>query len=157
MRAYEARGPAYFSTPATSLVLALEVGLREILETGMRDRFALHDRVGRVMRAAWLDMGLTLVPVREELAANTLSAIKLPGGAGASLVGGILEHGVIVAGGLHPEIRDTYFRVGHMGYAATRPEMLCRTVAAVGGALRDRGVEVDTDSAVAAASGVLSG
>jgi alanine-glyoxylate transaminase/serine-glyoxylate transaminase/serine-pyruvate transaminase len=157
MRAYEARGPAYFSTPATGLVLALEVGLREILGSGgVRDRFALHDRAGRAMRAAWLAMGLELVPVREELAANTLSAIKLPQGAGPSLVGGIGEHGVIVAGGLHPEIRDTYFRVGHMGYAATRPDMLRRTVAAVGAALCERGVEVDTDAAVAAASEVLS-
>jgi alanine-glyoxylate transaminase/serine-glyoxylate transaminase/serine-pyruvate transaminase len=157
MRAYEAREPAYFSTPATNLVLALEVGLREILAGGMRSRFDLHGRAGRAMRAAWRGMGLALVPTREELAANTLSAIKLPPRVDPSVVGEILAQGVIVAGGLHPAIRNTYFRVGHMGYAATQPDMLYRTVMAIGIALRERGVAVDPDSAVAAARAVLVG
>jgi alanine-glyoxylate transaminase/serine-glyoxylate transaminase/serine-pyruvate transaminase len=155
MQAYEERRPAYFSTPATNLILALEVGLREILEAGMECRISLHERAGRAMRAAWRGMGLALVPAGEELAANTLSALKLPAGVDPSVVGGILKHGVVVAGGLHPEIRDTYFRVGHMGYSATQPEMLLRTVAAVGLALRDRGAVSDPDGAVAAASAVL--
>ena len=149
--------PAYFSTPATQLLPALEVGLGEILESGMDARFALHERAGQAMRAAWRSMGLELVPVRDELAANTLSAIRLPPGVDPTIVGGILEHGVVVAGGLHPEIRDSYFRVGHMGYAAGQPEMLLRTVAAVGAALAERGVALDPDSAVAAAGAVLSG
>jgi alanine-glyoxylate transaminase/serine-glyoxylate transaminase/serine-pyruvate transaminase len=156
MRAYEARKPAYFSTPATNLVLALEVGLEEILERGIQGRVALHDRVGRAMRAAWRSMGLSLVPARDELAANTLSAVKLPRGVDPSLIGEILEQGVIVAGGLHPAIRNSYFRVGHMGYAATQPEMLYRTLTAIGVALRARGVAVDPDSAVAAARAVLA-
>lgn len=155
MRAYEARRPAYFSTPATNLVLALEVGLREILEGGIQGRFELHDRVGRAMRAAWRSMDLALVPARDELAANTLSAVKLPRGVDPSVIGEILEQGVIVAGGLHPEIRNTYFRVGHMGYMVTQPEMVYRTVTAIGIALRARGVAVNPDSAVAAARAVL--
>ena len=52
-------------------------------------------------------------------------------GVDASLVGRVMERGVVVAGGLHPEIKDRYFRVGHMGYAATRPEMLERTIEAI--------------------------
>jgi alanine-glyoxylate transaminase/serine-glyoxylate transaminase/serine-pyruvate transaminase len=156
MRAYEARKPAYFSTPATNLVLALEVGLREILESGIQGRFAVHDRVGRAMRAAWRSMGLALVPARDELTANTLSAIRLPRGVDSSVIGGILTQGVIVAGGLHPAIRSTYFRVGHMGYTATQPDLLYRTVTAIGIALRERGVAVDPESAVAAARAVLA-
>ena len=155
MRAYEAREPAYFSTPATNLVLALEVGLKEILDGGMQGRFGLHDRVGRAMRTAWHSMGLALVPARDELAANTLSAIKLPQGVDPSVIGDILAQGVIVAGGLHPDIRNTYFRVGHMGYAATQPDMLSRTVTAIGVALGARGVAVDPEAAVAAARAVL--
>jgi alanine-glyoxylate transaminase/serine-glyoxylate transaminase/serine-pyruvate transaminase len=156
MRAYEQGRPAYFSTPATNLILALEVGLREILESGINARTALHDRVGQAMRAAWRSLGLGLVPVRDALAANTLSAVKLPDGVDASVVGGILERGVVVAGGLHPEIRHTYFRVGHMGYAATQPEMLLRTVEAIGAALRDRGAGSGPDAAVAEAGAVLT-
>ena len=78
-------------------------------------------------------------------------------GVDAALVGRILEHGVVVAGGLHPAIRDRYFRVGHMGYAASQPEMLRRTVVAVCAALAERGVALDPEAAVAAAGAVLSG
>ncbi len=155
MRAYEERRPAYFSTPATNLILALEVGLHEILESEIRNRFVLHEIAGRAMRAAWSAMGLGLVPVREELAANTLSAVILPDGVEPTIVRGILEHGVVIAGGLHPEIRNTYFRVGHMGYAATQPEMLTQTLEAVGAALRDQGVELNPEEAVEAATSIL--
>ena len=30
--------------------------------------------------------------------------------------------GVVVAGGLHKAIKDTYFRVGHMGVSALQPQ-----------------------------------
>ncbi|MFY9821246.1 MAG: aminotransferase class V-fold PLP-dependent enzyme, partial [Thermoanaerobaculia bacterium] len=39
-RAYEERKASYFATPATTLVMALEAGLGEILETGIKARFA---------------------------------------------------------------------------------------------------------------------
>jgi alanine-glyoxylate transaminase/serine-glyoxylate transaminase/serine-pyruvate transaminase len=156
MQAYEERRPAYFSTPATNLLLALETGLEEILDGGIEQRIALHAVVGRAMRAAWEALGLSLVPVREELAANTLSAVMLPDGvAAADLIGGATERGVVIAGGLHPEIRTRYFRVGHMGYATTRPEMLLRTVRAVAGALQSAGATADPDAAESAAAAIL--
>lgn len=150
MDAYEEGRPSYFSTPATNLVLALRAGLEEILEGGIDARITVHERAASAMRAAWEALGLQPVPVRGELIANTLSALCYPEGVDASLVGKIAARGVIVAGGLHPEIRETYFRVGHMGYAATREDMLTRTVEAVGGGLRDAGVEVDLTAAVEA-------
>lgn len=155
MRGYEERRPVYFSTPATNLILALEVGLHEILDSEIRNRFSTHARAGRAMRAAWSCMGLSVVPLRDELAANTLSAIRLPDGVRPTLVRRILEHGVVTAGGLHPDIRDEYFRVGHMGYAATQPDMLLRTVAAIGAALREEGFDLDPEAAREAASSVL--
>jgi len=52
-------------------------------------------------------------------------------------------------------VKTTSFRVGHMGYAVTRPDYLQRTVEAVGGALRELGMEVDLEGALAAfASGL---
>jgi alanine-glyoxylate transaminase/serine-glyoxylate transaminase/serine-pyruvate transaminase len=155
MTAYEEGRPAYFSTPATNLVLALRTGLSEILEDGMEARFALHERAGGAMRSAWRVLGLDLVQADEDLAANTLSALRYPDGVDASVVGKIAARGVIVAGGLHPEIRNEYFRVGHMGYAATREDMLLRTVEAVGGALHDAGSDVDPAAAVTAAREAL--
>ena len=150
MAAYEARRPSYFSTPATNLILALEAGLGEIVAEGIEARVERHRRAARALRAAWRTLGLEPLPVREELAANTLSALYFPPGAGPSLVGRIRDHGVLVAGGLLPALKDRYFRIGHMGYAVTRPEMLRRTVAAVADALRDEGLSVDREEALAA-------
>ena len=157
MKAYEARKPAYFSTPATNLILALEAGLGEILEDGIENRVSKHQNAAGAMRAAWDALGLKSVPVRSELQAATLSALYLPEGIEApAVVGGTARNGVVIAGGLHPEIRTRYFRVGHMGYAITRKEMLLRTVEAIGGALRDAGAEVDPASAVSATESALS-
>lgn len=146
-RAYEERKPSYFATPPTSLVMALEAGLGEILEGGIESRIAAHERAGAAMRRAWSALGLRAVP--GPLAANTLSALYFPEGVDAMLVAKIAARGVTVAGGLHPAIRTRYFRIGHMGYAVTRPDMLQRTVEAVAGALRESGAEVDAEAAVA--------
>ena len=157
MQAYEARKPSYFATPATNLVVALHAGLEEIVATrlgdasGMEARFRLHERSASAMRAAWKHLGLSLLP-EDALAANTLSAIRYPDGVDASLVGRIEEQGVVVAGGLHPACKATYFRVGHMGYSATRAEDLLRTVEAVAGALGG-----DVAGAKGAAESILDG
>jgi len=157
MKAYEARKPAYFSTPATNLILALEAGLGEILEDGIESRVSRHQDAAGAMRAAWDALGLKPVPVRPELQAATLSALYLPEGIEApAVVGGTARNGVVIAGGLHPEIRTRYFRVGHMGYAITRKEMLLRTVEAIGAALRDAGAEVDPARAISATESALS-
>ena len=116
----------------------LDAGLGEILAEGMEARFGLHERAAARMRRAWDELGLRPVPVRPDLEAWTLSALWFPDGVDAALVGRIGAEGVIVAGGLHPAIRTRYFLVGHMGYAATRPEMLDRTVEAVRHALGAR-------------------
>ncbi len=45
-----------------------------------------------------------------------MTAIYYPHGLSASdIIPRLLERGVVVAGGLHKEIKDKYFRVGHMG------------------------------------------
>lgn len=150
MQAYEARKPSYFATPPTNLILALAVGLGEILADGMESRFALHERGARALRAAWDVLGLRPVPTRAENVAHTLSALRFPAGVDATLVGKVAERGVFVAGGLHPAIRTEYFRVGHMGYALTRPDFLMRTVEAVAGALLSFGHPADGDAAVKA-------
>ena len=159
--AYEERRPSYFSTPATNLVRALDVSLKEQLAsrhgdlTGMQARFALHQRAADAMRAAWEAMGLQLLVASPSLAANTLSAIRYPDGVDASLVKRIAARGVIVAGGLHPKHKSEYFRVGHMGAVVERPEALLRTVEAVATALSEGGHAVDAKVARQAAEAQL--
>jgi alanine-glyoxylate transaminase/serine-glyoxylate transaminase/serine-pyruvate transaminase len=148
-RAYEERKPSYFATPATSLVMALEAGLGEILEDGIEARIEAHARAAAALRNAWRALGLRSVP-RESVTGNTLSVLLFPEGIDGGLLPKIAARGAIVAGGLHPAVKATSFRVGHMGYTVTRPDFLRRTVEAVGGALRELGADVDLDTALAA-------
>lgn len=138
MRAYEARKPSYFATPATNLILALDAGLGELTTAGVPEVIRRHQRVADAMRAAWKQLGLTLLGPWEN-AANTLSAIRYPAGIDAALVGTIGANGAVVAGGLHPEHKAEYFRVGHMGYATTQRSWLEQTVRAVEVALNHHG------------------
>ena len=151
MRAYEARQPSYFATPAVTLVSALSVALNEILAgAGVSETVQRHQARADALRGCWRALGLQTVPVREALCANTLSALRYPSGTDASLVAAIAARGVIVAGGLHPAIKSEYFRVGHMGDVLNHPTKLVRTVDAIAGALADKGVPVDDDALAAA-------
>ncbi len=94
-------------------------------------------------------LGLRSVPA-PALTANTLSALYFPAGIDATLLPRISARGVAVAGGLHPALKANSFRVGHMGYTATRPDYLRRAVEAIVGALQEGGAPADPTAAVAA-------
>ncbi|HSO77285.1 MAG TPA: alanine--glyoxylate aminotransferase family protein [Bacteroidales bacterium] len=138
MKAYEERRPSYFGTPAVNLVAGLEVSLGIILKEGMDSRFARHQRLARSFRAAIMDMGLKMIPLSEEISASTLSAPYYPEGVqGAAFMKAIAVSDVILAGGLLPEIKEKYFRVGHMG-SVTNGDILA-TVSAIDNALKSTG------------------
>ncbi len=146
--AYEERRGSYFSTPNTTLIHALRVSLDEIVaKGGITGRLAEQQRVADEMRAAWRTLGLSLMCVRESDAANTLSAVRYPAGVGPELVGAIKERGIVVAGGLLPGFKEQYFRVGHMGFVIERPDLLRRTVRAIGEALVACGHPCDVQAA----------
>ncbi len=157
MKAYENRSPSYFATPATSLMAALDVALNEMVGDGksMDAVFSLHKRSAEAMRAAWQVLGLELLPKVPAEVAHTLSAIRFPQGIDGQLMGAIAQRGVIVAGGLHPKLKASYFRVGHMGDVLLRPQDLERTVRAVGEALNALGHKCDTDMAAQAMYEIL--
>ncbi|MGD8969064.1 MAG: alanine--glyoxylate aminotransferase family protein [Anaerolineae bacterium] len=115
MQAYEAREPGYFGTPPVNLIWALTVSLGQILDEGMDARFERHRRFSSAIKAGVTALGLTQVPVSVDRAATTLTAPYFPEGVDRSLLGHIKAAGVILAGGLHPEIKARYFRIGHMG------------------------------------------
>lgn len=118
MRAYEARTPSYFATPPVNLIRALRVSLGQIDAQGVEQRCARHAQVSRAFKAAVTALGLRQVPTSPSHAANTLSAVYYPSGAGvdaAKLLPAMVAGGVVCAGGLHKDIKSLYFRVGHMG------------------------------------------
>jgi alanine-glyoxylate transaminase/serine-glyoxylate transaminase/serine-pyruvate transaminase len=116
MEAYEKRSVGYFGTPAVNLIWALNVSLGQILEEGMEPRFRRHRALSRACKAAVAALGLEQVPTEPAFAANTMTAPYYPDDITAGdLLPRIKAGGAVVAGGLHPEIRAKYFRVGHMG------------------------------------------
>jgi alanine-glyoxylate transaminase/serine-glyoxylate transaminase/serine-pyruvate transaminase len=149
MQAYEDRRPSYFSTPATNHILALAVSLDEILADGMQRCFERHEKAGAAMRAAWEALGLELL-CEPEHAANTLSAVRYPDDVGPELLGAVKKQGVVVAGGLYQGLKQSYFRVGHMGYSTNDQTHLTRAVEAIGRALVECGHEADVDAALEA-------
>ncbi len=148
MEAYEEGRPSYFSTPATNLILALAAALAEISADGVAARVEAHRRAARGLRRAWRVLGLQPVPVREEVAAHTLSTLRFPDGLDGELVRRVADRGVLVAGGLHPALKRSSFRIGHMGWTVTQPALLERTVEAMAGALGDSGLAVSAGEAL---------
>lgn len=150
MEAYESGRASYFATPAVNLVCALEVSLGQLLAEGMEARFARHVRLARAFREGCRALGLQSLPLREEVTANTLSALYYPEGVDAGLVAAARAEGVVLAGGLHPELKARYFRVGHMN-AVSESDVLA-TVGALERALARVGHRASSPGAGVAAA-----
>ena len=154
MEAYEARRPSYFGTPPVNLICALNVSLGQILAEGMEARFARHRRLGEACKAAIGALGLDQVPTDPAHAAATLTAPYYPEGiTGPDLLPKVKAAGAILAGGLHPQIKARYFRIGHMG--ATKPGDLLATIGALETGLQGCGYAFEPGVGVAAAQRVL--
>jgi len=93
---------------------------------------------------------LEQVPLKPCYAANTMTAPYFPGGVtGPDLLPRIKAAGAILAGGLHPEIKARYFRIGHMGPA--RLGDVLATVGAIEVGLAECGYRFEPGVGVAAA------
>ena len=145
MEAYQARRPSYFGTPPVNLIYALDVSLSHILAEGLEARFRRHQRMSAACKAGIAALGLRQV-ARPEAAANTMTAVYYPGGAGPQMLKGVLEAGVILATGLHPQIKNEYFRMG----SVSGGDILV-TLAAIEQGLAQAGHRFEPGSGVAAA------
>ncbi|HEX9115631.1 MAG TPA: alanine--glyoxylate aminotransferase family protein [Anaerolineae bacterium] len=149
MQAYEARGSAYFGTPAVNLIFGLNISLGQILAEGMEARWARHQAISRACQAGIAALGLGQVPLGPECAAHTMTAPRYPADVNAALLGKIGKAGVVLAGGLLPAIKTEYFRIGHMG-AVTLGDILA-TLAAIESGLAESGCPIAPGAGVAAA------
>ena len=152
MEAYEARRPSYFGTPAVNLVWALNVSLGQVLDEGMDTRFARHRRLSDALKAAITALGMKQVPVSAERTATTLTAPYYPDGVDSSVLGHIKEAGIILAGGLHPDIKARYFRIGHMGVVSASDVLA--TVGAIEKGLAQVGYAFEPGVGLAAAQAI---
>jgi alanine-glyoxylate transaminase/serine-glyoxylate transaminase/serine-pyruvate transaminase len=154
MESVESHAPLYFGTPPVNHIWALDVSLGQILEEGLEARFDRHRRLSEAFKAAVSALGMKQVPVRPEVTATTLTAPYYPAGVDAAVLRQINEAGVILAGGLLPEIKTRYFRVGHMG-AVTSSDILA-TIGAIEQGLAAVGYDFEPGLGLAAAQSLMS-
>jgi len=116
MEAYEARRATYFGTPAVNLVCALQVSLEQIVKEGMDVRFERHANISRACKAGIRALGMGQVPLDDTMAAHAMTAPRYRQGIEPGrFLAEMSKAGIIVASGLHPAIKNEYFRIGHMG------------------------------------------
>ena len=147
-RAAQAKLDAPF-TPATSLVVALDVALGMILEEGLDAAFDRHVRLGRACRAGVKAMGLELFSPDDDSAA-VVTAIRAPAGVDADELVLTLRdrYGMTLAPGQGP-LKGKVFRIGHIGWFDVFD--IATALAAVELALADAGVELERGAAAEAA------
>jgi len=143
MNAYQERKPSYFGTPPVNLIMALETSLKIIDKEGISNRVNKHKELASGFRSAISALGLKILPSNNYEAANTLTAVYYPSGIEAgSFLRSISSLDVILAGGLLPEIKSKYFRVGHMGAVSTND--IITTLSAIEYALKREGHEFES-------------
>jgi serine---pyruvate transaminase len=147
-RAAQGKLDAVF-TPATSLVVALDVALALLLEDGLEAAFERHVRLGRACRAGAKAMGLELFSPDDDSAA-VVTALRAPEGIDSGeLVLTLRDRfGITLAPGQGP-LKGKVFRIGHIGWFDVFD--ISTALAGVELALAEAGADVERGVAVTAA------
>lgn len=144
-RAAQAKFDAAF-TPATSLVVALNVALGLLLEGGVDAAFTRHVRLGRACRAGIKAMGLELFSPDDDSAA-VVTAVRVPEGIDSGdLVLALRDRfGITLAPGQGP-LKGKIFRIGHIGWFDVFD--IATALAGVELALAEAGADIERGVAV---------
>ncbi len=112
-----ANATGYFPyTPATNMLYALDAAMDMLLEEGLDNVFARHDRHAEATRRAVRAWGLEIQCAEPRHYSSSLTAVRLPEGHSANaLRAAILEKfNMSLGNGLGP-LNDRVFRIGHLG------------------------------------------
>jgi len=118
MQAYEKGNPMYFATPPVNLIYALHASLTRITKStiSLEERFSLHREASQKVKKALEELGAKQVPLDPYFSANGMTAAYYPDGKAASdIIPKLAKDDITIAPGLHRDIKDKYFRIGHMG------------------------------------------
>jgi aspartate aminotransferase-like enzyme len=110
------------TTPAISLLFALDAALDVVLEDGLENVWARHDRLGKAFRSGLERIGVEVL-AEPGYESASVTAFKAPNGLSSSdLQQRIADAtGIVIATGQGP-LADTHNRVGHMGWTE-QPEL----------------------------------
>ncbi|GAK64453.1 PLP-dependent transferase [Moesziomyces antarcticus] len=119
MKAYEAGTGAYFATPPTNLIYALHASLTTITKgsPSLEERFQQHVATSDRVKDFVSQLGLQqLAADGKKDGAHGMTAVRYPQGVKATdLLPKLVAKNIVVAAGLHKQVKDEYFRIGHMG------------------------------------------
>src|ERR1019366_7792079 len=106
------------TTPAVSVIFALQEGLAMLREEGLDNVWARHARVGRMIRAGGEAMGMKLLAA-EGHRSDTVTAVHSPADAPGALKNLLTtlrtRHSLVLAGG-QESLQGKIFRIGHLGF-----------------------------------------
>ena len=105
-------------TPNWHGVAGLNAGAELILNEGLENSFARHERVATHCREKLGELGLSLFPAFEAEPSPTVTAVKMPHGfTWSEFDAALRKHGLAVGGSYGP-LAGKVFRLGHMGTQA---------------------------------------
>jgi alanine-glyoxylate transaminase/serine-glyoxylate transaminase/serine-pyruvate transaminase len=135
-----ANAQGYFpSTPATNLLYGLDAAVDLLLEEGLDNVFARHDRYAEATRRAVRHWGMEIQVQDPAAYSSVLTAVRLPEGHSANaLRATILEKFNMSLGNGLGQLQDRVFRIGHLGDLG--PLHLVGTLGGVEMGLRAAGV-----------------
>jgi alanine-glyoxylate transaminase/serine-glyoxylate transaminase/serine-pyruvate transaminase len=137
-------------TPATLLLFGLREAMMMLLEEGLENVFARHQRLADGVRAAVDAWGLRNLCQNPAEVSNSLTAVVVPEGTDAGEVMRIARERYDLALGVGlGRIRGKAFRIGHLG-SLNELEVL-GTLGGVELALAEAGIPIELGSGVAAA------
>jgi len=112
-----ANANGYFPyTPATNMLYALDTAIDMLLEEGLENVFARHDRMAEATRRAVRQWGLEVQCDDPRHYSSVLTAVRLPEGHSANaLRATILEKFNMSLGNGLGQLNDRVFRIGHLG------------------------------------------
>ncbi len=104
-------------TPSTNLLYGLEEAIAMLLEEGLPNVFARHDRHAAATRAAVQGWGLEILCQEPREYSNILTAVVMPDGHDADhLRQVILDNYDMSLGAGLAKLKGRVFRIGHLGY-----------------------------------------
>lgn len=137
-------------TPATHLIMGLDVALQLMMDEGLENLVNRHSRNRAMVRAGVKAMGLTLFVKDDQYASPSVTSFLPPDGLTVDAVRAGLKKrfGIIIADG-QKELKGKIMRIGHLGHVSER-EVLA-TLAALEAVLGELGYSVPAGAGVAAA------
>jgi alanine-glyoxylate transaminase/serine-glyoxylate transaminase/serine-pyruvate transaminase len=114
----------YHHTAPVAMLAALDAGLGRVLEEGLENCWARHERLGALLGKGLVSRGFSYV-APEEARLPMLHCVRLPEGVddASTRTKLLTEYGIEIGGGYGP-FRGECWRVGLMGYTCTERNVL---------------------------------